>query len=298
MPELPEVETIRRDLAERLPGRKIAAIEIFSAKTALPSAAFLKRHLSGRRIVGVDRRGKLLIIRLKPLKGSPDNLLIHLKMTGQLIYIGPQSRIAGGHSLSAARQGFEAAVGGILPNAYTRAVITLSPQATLYFNDLRKFGYIKLATEAELVKIIAANYGPEPLTADFTRASLEKALAGKKVKVKAALLDQKRIAGLGNIYVDESLFAAGISPLRLAKDVSPEEVKKLHGVINKIIKKAILHRGTTFSDYRDSRGKKGNFSAFLQVYGRHGQACPNCGQPLKKAKVAGRGTHYCPDCQS
>lgn len=307
MPELPEVETIRRDLDQRLAGRRVVSVDILSPKTALPSAAFFIKHLSGRTIVGLDRRGKLLIVRLFPLKGkrSPlgvaSYLLIHLKMTGQLIYIDAERKIAGGHSLSATRLGesaWQSAVGGELPGKHTRAILSLSGGARLYFNDLRKFGYLKLVSSQELDRLIHVNYGPEPLMPDFTPTALSAALSGKKVSVKALLLDQKRIAGLGNIYVDEVLYAARINPRRLAGSLRPREIGKLHSAINRIIGLAIKHRGTTFSDYVDSSGTRGNFSRFLKVYGRQGGRCGICRGPITKIKLAGRGTHYCPSCQS
>jgi formamidopyrimidine-DNA glycosylase len=291
MPELPEVETIRRDLAALLVGRKVSAVQILSAKTAQPNAAFFIKHLSGRKLVGIERRGKLLIFRLNPVRLRPDYLLIHLKMTGQLIYIDRKARVAGGHSLESN------SVGGELPNKHTRAIIGFTGGGRLFFNDLRKFGYLKLVSRPELEKILDNNYGPEPLTKTFTADFLSSVLRGRKIKIKAALLDQKLIAGLGNIYVDESLYAARIKPQRLAGSLKPAETRKLWSEINRIIKKAIEYRGTTFSDYVDSRGRKGNFSRWLQVYGRKGGACPNCHKPLLKTKVAGRGTHYCQYCQ-
>ena len=167
----------------------------------------------------------------------------------------------------------------------------------LFFNDMRKFGYLKLVSEEGLGKLLEKNYGPEPLTPGFTLDVFKKSLAHTNVKIKAALLNQKLIAGLGNIYVDEILWAARINPERPAKGISVAEFKKLFEAINKIIKLAIKHRGTTFSDYVDSKGQSGSFSRFLKVYGRSGEKCPNCHGLLRKMKIAGRGTHYCPVCQ-
>ncbi len=301
MPELPEVETIRRDLAAAILNRRIAFVDILSPKTASHSAAFFKSALVGRKITAVGRRGKLLIFRLAPAapmrkKGKPagkkmDHLLIHLKMTGQLIYSDKKNRIAGGHSLNVPSELVE------FPNRHTRAILTMANGGKLFFNDLRKFGYLKLVSDSELEKLLEQNYGPEPLTPAFTFPAFQKSLSRTNVKIKAALLNQKLIAGLGNIYADEVLWAARINPQRPAKKVTPAELKKLFAAINKIIKLAIKQRGTTFSDYVDSRGRRGNFSKFLKVYGRDGEKCPNCHNPLKKQKIAGRGTHYCPKCQ-
>lgn len=301
MPELPEVETIRRDLAAAILNRRIAFVDILSPKTASHSAAFFKKALVGRKIIEVGRRGKLLIFRLAP--GAPmrkkgkldgkrmDYLLIHLKMTGQLIYSDKKNRIAGGHSLNTPSELAE------LPNKHTRAVLTMDNGGRLFFNDLRKFGYLKLVSSSELEKLLEQNYGPEPLTPAFTFPAFQKSLSRTNVKIKAALLNQKLIAGLGNIYADEVLWEARINPQRPTKKVTSAELKKLFAAINKIIKLAIKQRGTTFSDYVDSRGRRGNFSKFLKVYGRGGKKCPNCHNPLKKQKIAGRGTHYCPKCQ-
>jgi len=296
MPELPEVETIRRDLAVVLSGQTISAIHIFSPKTVQPAAAFFKKSLVGQKVVKIERRGKLLIFALADSKrvAQVKFLLIHLKMTGQLIYRDRKQEIAGGHSIGKAS--FLEAVGN-LPNKHTRVIIELQSGGRLFFNDLRKFGYLKIVSQTELDKILKNNYGPEPLTPEFSLSSLQATLRNKKTKIKALLLDQKRIAGLGNIYVDESLFAAKIRPERLAGSLKTAEVKKLWQAINQVIKLAIKHRGTTFNNYRDSDGRKGNYSRFLQVYGKRGEACPVCGRPLVRIKVAGRGTHYCAHCQ-
>lgn len=294
MPELPEVETIRRDLESSLLGCKLVSSEIIFEKTARNGAAFFENALVGKKLKSVSRRGKLLILQF-----APDIfLLVHLKMTGQLIYIKGNKKIAGGHSLSKkSENNFLSSIGGTLPNKHTRAIFSFAGGGKLFFNDLRKFGYLKIVDKKELALILETNYGPEPLEAALNFSYLSKILKGKKTKIKALLLDQKLVSGLGNIYVDEALFAAGILPQRQAETLNEEEIKKLLKAINSIIKKAILHRGTTFSDYRDSEGKKGNFSKFLQVYGRGKELCKKCGKPLHKTKIAGRGSHYCLNCQ-
>jgi len=298
MPELPEVETIRRDLAAEITNQPISAVKIFSAKTAQNSAAFFKKSLVGASFSSLGRRGKLLIFSIsRPAKKSRQAeqfLLIHLKMTGQLIYIRRQKKIAGGHSLM---DDFSKSVGGVLPNRQTRALFEFQNGGQLFFNDLRRFGYLKIISGEELAKILADNYGPEPLTASFSLDNFRKALSKRSLKIKALLLNQKLIAGLGNIYVDESLFAARLHPERLAKSLSLPEIKKLWQAISRIINRAVEQRGTTFSNYVDSRGRQGNFSRWLKVYGRDGEACPVCRRPLRKKKVAGRGTHYCTHCQ-
>ncbi len=297
MPELPEVETIRRDLAAVIIGRRIAALKLLSPKTAKNDAAFFVNSLVGQEFDDIQRFGKLLAFRLRKKRGQShvNFLLVHLKMTGQLILDSADKKIAGGHSL---REGsLAAAVGGELPNKHTRVIFEFSGKSRLFFNDLRKFGYLKIVDESELNKIVAANYGPEPLTPSFTLKHLESTLKKRQTSIKALLLNQKLIAGLGNIYVDESLFMSSIKPERIASSLRLVEIKKLYQAINKIIKLAINNRGTTFSDYVDSSGKRGNFSRLLKVYGRGGQPCPNCQQPIIKRKLAGRGTHFCVNCQ-
>jgi formamidopyrimidine-DNA glycosylase len=290
MPELPEVETIRRDLGVLI-GEKISALEILFPKTASHSAAFFKKSLVKQTLKTVERRGKLLILAFN----NGYFLLVHLKMTGQLIFQSANQKIVGGHSLSTSS--YEKAVGGELPNKHTRAIFYFTHGGRLFFNDLRKFGYLKLTDKEGLAKILKNNYGPEPLTKEFSAAQLKKVLGSRKTNIKAVLLNQKLIAGLGNIYVDEALFAAGIRPTRIANKINLAETERLVKEINKLIKKAILHRGTTFNNYVDSRGRRGNFSSFLQVYGRAKEKCLVCGGQITKIKLAGRGTHYCPHCQ-
>ncbi len=321
MPELPEVETIRRGLSTCLLHKKIRTVLVFSEKSALPNANFLVKNLIGRSIIEVKRCGKLLIFHLSPSNlpiaarakikmgkakqnTTVDYLLIHLMMTGQLIYLDKKIRVAGGHSLTANSSSssldmdsFTASVGGALPNKYTRAQINFLGGGILFFNDLRKFAYLKLVKQSELERLLRDNYGPEVLSPAFSLKFFRTLLNNKTIKIKALLLNQKLIAGLGNIYVDESLWRAKIDPERRANSLSLVEVKKLYTGINAIIKRAISYQGTTFSNYVDSSGQKGNFSRFLRVYGRSGEPCYNCGTLILKKKVAGRGTHYCPHCQ-
>lgn len=292
MPELPEVETVRRDLSKYLVGASFQEVKIIDFKNVAPKATFLAKFLVGKEIAKVARRGKLLII---DLKDSDSHLLFHLKMTGQLIFLNQQEKIGGGHSLS--DNSFVEAVGGKLPNKYTRAYFIFNNNSRLFFNDLRKFGYIKLVDTKELDVIISNNYGPEPLEKEFNLNYLTIILKNRKRPVKGIILDQKLIAGLGNIYADEALFMAGILPWREAGSLKKSEIENLLLAIKEVIKKAIKARGTTFRNFVDGQGKKGNFSKLLQVYGRQNQACLKCASILLKKKVAGRGTHYCIHCQ-
>ena len=288
MPELPEVETVRRDLLKVLLGQKITALKIFSASIVKTAPATFSKKLKGATITALKRRGKLLIIELD----RPNLfLLVHLKMTGQLIYLSPAALITGGHTFSGAERKRE------FPNRHTRVSFTFADGSHLFFNDLRKFAYLKLVDKEALDKIIASNYGPEPLDKNFSHDLFAASLKKSSRSIKAVLLDQKVIAGLGNIYVDEALFAAGILPDRVSKSLKPAEVSKLFKVIPEILKKSLKYRGTTFRNYLDGRGRSGNFSKQLQVYGRDGEKCYHCQETLKKIRLAGRGTHYCPKCQ-
>jgi formamidopyrimidine-DNA glycosylase len=284
MPELPEVETIRRDLTEKLVGRKIKKIEVVDKK--ISQNGKLAYFLSGKKIFSINRVGKLLIFDI----GSDNFLLIHLRMTGQLIYTADGKMTAGGHSFG----GDEFKDG--LPNKHTRVWMEFSGGEKLFFNDVRRFGLVKVVSLKELGDI-KEEYGIEPLLAGFTVDNLKKAFSKLRISIKAALLDQKKVAGIGNIYADEVLFAAKILPWRVASSLSDDELKLVHREAERIIAKAIEYRGTTFSDYLDANGKKGNFTAFLQVYGRNGEKCTKCGGKISKKRVAGRGTHFCLSCQ-
>ncbi len=288
MPELPEVETVRLDLKEALVGKSFKDIVVFGFKNIFPSKLSFKRKLLDKRIADIKRRGKLLIIELDDLDLY---FLIHLKMTGQLIY----QEIVGGHSLSDVSK--LKAVGGKLPNRYTRAYFVFNDKSVLYFNDLRKFGYLKLVSQAELEAILERNYGPEPLSLELTEDYLINLVKKHSINIKALLLNQQKIAGLGNIYVDEALFLSGILPQRSANSLKRKEAVLLFEAINKVIKKAIKSKGTTFNSFVDGKGNKGNYSQHLKVYGRFKQKCLVCQFEIKKVKLAGRGTHYCPKCQ-
>ncbi|HTW96252.1 MAG TPA: bifunctional DNA-formamidopyrimidine glycosylase/DNA-(apurinic or apyrimidinic site) lyase [Candidatus Methylomirabilis sp.] len=288
MPELPEVETIRRDLAKKIVGQKIAAVEVTDKK--LGESKDFARVLVGDKISAAERIGKLLILKL----GGGKFLLVHLKMTGQLVYEDREELIAGGHEFAEGNVLEE--VGGKLPNKYTRFILTFADGQKLFFNDTRRFGYVKIVDQKELAEIKSA-YGIEPLRPEFTLANLKKILAGKKINIKAALMDQKNIAGIGNIYAAEILFAARVKPTRPAGGLKEAEVAKIFRAAKAVLANAIKHRGTTFSDYVDTSGQRGNFSKLLKVYERAGEECPVCGGKIKSVKIAGRSTYFCPKCQ-
>lgn len=272
-------------------GKNIKQVEVLAAKSVWPIPKKFVNLLTGQSLVAIDRIGKLLIFSLSDKKNY---LLVHLKMTGQLIYAINHKLVAGGHSLSA--QSLIGYVGGELPNRSTRVYLIFSDKSHLFFNDQRRFGYLKIVDQASLA-VIKAKYGIEPLTPNFTKSNFFLAIKGRTKNIKALLLDQSLISGLGNIYADEALFAAGIRPARRASSLSKAEIERLYGVIEGLIRRAIKARGTTFNNYLDAQGNKGGFVVKLAVYGRSKELCLKCQGPIKKIKVAGRGTHFCPNCQ-
>jgi formamidopyrimidine-DNA glycosylase len=286
MPELPEVETIRQDLRKKILHKKITKLEILKSKLGSKKNKEIEKILKANHVKDIKRYGKLLVFELDK---NDLFMLIHLKMTGQLLYQYDHKLIVGGHSFSS--------LNTHVPDKHTQAVFYFSDGSKLYFNDLRRFGYIKLVNTQELTKIIN-QFGIEPLQKNFTFKSFSELLTKKKMVLKALLMNQALIAGIGNIYADEICFCAHVLPDRRTTSLTREEIKKLYTCSKSVIKKAIKYRGTTFSDYLDSEGKQGKFSSFLNVYGRKGQKCRRCkkGIILKK-KLAGRGTHFCSECQ-
>jgi formamidopyrimidine-DNA glycosylase len=284
MPELPEVETVRRGLQQFAVGHRIIAIEVRSPKQWIGDSALV----IGRMITGIERRGKLILIRLD----SGTAISCHLKMTGQLLWSADlQTQVAGGHPSVVYIEN--------LPNPHTRVIISCDQGATLYFNDLRKFGYFEVLDQtAEQDHVFLNKLGPEPLTDGFTVEYLTRSLRkAAKATIKPLLLDQSVIAGLGNIYADEALFRAGIYPTRKAGQLDSEEISALYQAINETIALAIKHGGSTERDYRTAVGEKGTYQNVAQVYHRTGQPCVNCGSPIERIKLGGRSTHFCSRCQ-
>lgn len=284
MPELPEVETIRQDLRKKILSKTIKAVNTTAKARLNFGSKKFARSLQGQNFLEINRIGKLLIFVL------PKNnyLLVHLKMSGQLIYQHGGEIIAGGHS--------DYRLLEKLPNNFTRAIFSFVDGSKLFFNDMRRFGYLKIVTESELVKE-KNKFGIEPLTKNFTLENFKMTLRGRKTSLKAVLLNQKLLAGIGNIYADESCFAAGIRPGTKVDKLTGARIKRLFVVIEKIMRQAIQKRGTTFNNFVDADGNRGNFVASLKVYGRGGQKCYHCGVRLLRVRVAGRGTVYCPRCQ-
>ncbi len=324
MPELPEVETVRIGLARLLPGKAIAAIDFDWPKSFPNAKSDVKRFLISASIITVERRAKVLLIELS----SKYSLVIHLKMTGQLVFVKKEkaspsmssSRKWGSRKLhqetvwipgqarndtakqSELRFGAghpNASLVGELPDKSTRVTITFIDGSRLFFNDQRKFGWMRLLPTAEIVNLdFFQKVGPEPLSADFTwQAFRERLLRRQNSNIKAALLDQTVVAGIGNIYADESLWGAKIHPLTSVKDLSASQFHKLYDELIYVLKLAIEKGGSTDKNYVNAEGKSGSYLTFARVFRREGQPCPRCGTTIIKTRVAGRGTHLCPHCQ-
>ncbi len=268
MPELPEVETIKRGLEERIIGLKIKDVKINVSKIIKePQPQDFKEEIMGKKILSILRRGKYLILSIS----SDKYLVIHLKLTGQLIYGTEEQQ--------------------------SRVCFILSNGKYLNFNDLRLFGEIRLVKDWTQVKSIN-KLGPEPLDKSFNINNFSKMICKKKSKIKLLLMDQTFIAGIGNIYAQEALFRAGIHPERLSCSLNDNEIKSLFREIKEVLNEAIRYRGSSIDDYVDANGKKGDFESHLQVYGRQGDTCFKCKEKIKKIKLGGRGTCFCPQCQT
>lgn len=271
MPELPEVEVIKEGLRRKLGQRTIKGVDILckgSIKRLSPLS--FGKKMAGRGFKEVSRRGKFLIFSL-------DNglfLVIHLKMTGQLIYCPSSDEV----------------------NKYTCLIFVLDNNFQLRFLDMRRFGIVYLVSGLEEITTLA-DLGPEPLEKKFTSLSLKKVLESQRRKIKIVLIDQKVIAGLGNIYVVEALYQARINPERRANELTDPEIKSLHRAIKDILKKAIYAGGTSTDAYRNAEGRKGRFQYQLQVYGRQKEPCYCCGARIFRVKISGRSTYFCPRCQ-
>jgi formamidopyrimidine-DNA glycosylase len=273
MPELPEVETVRRTLEEMAAGRIIIGTKLNMEKIVkMPEIKEFCRHIIGKTIVKVDRKGKYLLVRMS----EAYTMVVHLRMTGQLIYCSKERDL----------------------EKHTHVILDLDNGDQLRYIDPRQFGTIHLLPNDELDKISGLRtLGPEPIKEEFTLEGFTKALANKKTKIKGLLLDQTFIAGLGNIYCDEALFRAGIHPERIAGSLTPEEIGLLFTAVREVLLDGIKHRGTSLKDYVDAYGNKGGFQHHLKAYGRVSQPCLNCGSEILRKKVAGRSSFYCPNCQ-
>jgi len=288
MPELPEVETVRRGLERLVVGRVITQVTHDTDKSFPNATADVRAFLVGAMITGVQRRAKVLLVELS----TDYTLVIHLKMTGQLVYVGAEDRFGAGHPNDS--------LIGELPDKSTRVTFTFADDSHLYFNDQRKFGWIRLLPTVEVPNIdFMKKVGPEPLDADFTaEAFRERFRRRAKTNIKAALLDQTVIAGVGNIYADEGLWGAQIHPRRLVGSLTEAEFYRLYDEVRTVMNLAIDKGGSSNHTYINAEGKKGSYMDFARAFRREGQPCPRHPDVLiEKIRVAGRGTHICPVCQ-
>ncbi|MDB5168729.1 MAG: mutM [Candidatus Saccharibacteria bacterium] len=270
-----------------LPGRIVSSVTHDNPKSFPNAPADVQQFLVGASVVLVARRAKVLLIELS----SKYSLVIHLKMTGQLVFRSGNERFGAGHP--------NESLIGELPDKSTRVTLAFEDGSQLFFNDQRKFGWVRLMPTAEVVNLdFFKKVGPEPLGADFTAKVLqERALRRKNSNIKAVLLDQTVLAGIGNIYADESLWGAKIHPTTLVKDLSTKQFEVLYEELVCVLKLAIEKGGSTDKNYVNAEGKRGSYMDFARVFRREGQACPRCGSTIIKTRVAGRGTHTCPVCQ-
>ncbi|HSE61470.1 MAG TPA: DNA-formamidopyrimidine glycosylase [Candidatus Saccharimonadales bacterium] len=287
MPELPEVETVRLGLASLLPGRTIASATHDWPKGFPNAPEDVRQFLLHATIVGVRRRAKVLIIDLS----TNYSLVIHLKMTGQLVFRSQTDRFGAGHP--------NHSLVGELPDKSTRVTFTFADGSKLFFNDQRKFGWVRLLPTAEIEELdFFKKVGPEPLSADFTADDFILRLQRRaKSGIKAVLLDQTVVAGIGNIYADESLWGAKIHPMTSVNALSNGQMKVLYNELISVLRTSIEKGGSTDRNYVDAEGRRGSYLTFARVFRREGQPCPRCGTIIIKLRVAGRGTHICPHCQ-
>lgn len=284
MPELPEVETVRTGLQQLLPGRVFASAAHDTDKSFPNAPGDVNAFLIGASVTAVKRRAKVLLIELS----SKYSLVIHLKMTGQMVFVSSETRFGAGHpNDSLVHQ---------LPDKSTRVEFTFEDGSKLFFNDQRKFGWVRLMPTTEVPNIdFMKKVGPEPLDASFTADQfVERLQRRKNTNIKAALLDQTVIAGVGNIYADESLWGAKIHPATLVKNVSQAKLSTLFTELQYVLNLSIQKGGSSNHTYVNAEGKKGSYMNFARVFRREGQACPRCGATIEKLRVAGRGTHICP----
>jgi formamidopyrimidine-DNA glycosylase len=274
VPELPEVETIRTSLAPGLTGRRLERVDILDPRLTRPEPPELvAAALTGELVVDVRRRGKYLIVVFE----SGRHLLVHLRMTGNVLYPAPE-----GHE----------------DDPYVRAVVRLDDGSDVAYRDVRRFGTWELLEPGELEAYFAARrLGVEPLGRSFTPTGLGRSLAGRRAPIKAALLDQRAAAGVGNIYADEALWYARVHPLTPAGELSDEQVSALRDGVRKALRLGIRRQGATLRDYRGADGSRGRMQDEFRVYGREHEPCERCGTPIAKTRAAGRGTWYCPTCQ-
>lgn len=273
MPELPEVETVRRQIAPVLEGATITAAEIVDPRLTRPvEPDLVAEALVGERVAEVDRRGKYLLVRLD----SGRTLVVHLRMTGSLRH---------------------AAAGELPEDAHRRATLRLDTGRDVAYRDVRRFGTWELLDPDHLRPYLSARLGPEPLVASFSGAKLARLAEGRRAPVKSFLLDQRRIAGVGNIYADEALWRARIHPRRPAGELGEDELARLHRALRAALRKGVELQGSTLREYSTPNGTPGRMQREFHVYGREGEPCDRCGHPIERTVIGGRGSWFCPVCQ-
>ena len=289
MPELPEVEVIRSGLSELIAKKTIEKVNVLNAKSFQASTSSIDVFVNNSTILSVKRRAKILLIELS----SGYSLVIHLKMTGQLLFRDNQNKsknFAGGHPSDSFLS--------VLPDNHTRVELIFTDSTTLFFNDMRKFGWIKLlpTTELKEEKFIA-KLGPEPLIGNPTPEYLKRMSRHPKSLVKAALLNQEIVAGIGNIYADEALWGAMIHPKTRVENLSKKQLENILNAAIEVMSFSINKGGSTDRNYLNAKGEKGSYLTFANVFRKEGKPCPRCGHVIEKIRVAGRGTHLCSNCQ-
>lgn len=287
MPELPEVETVKRGLCKLIIGRKIKTVKSDYPKGFPNSKSDVDKFLINSTITDIRRRGKVVLIDLS----TKYTLLIHLKMTGQLVFVDKNSHFGAGHPNDS--------LVGKLPDKSTRVIFDFNDGSTLYFNDQRKFGWVKLVPTENINDVESIKkMGPDALDPNLTPDEFIARFARRRnTSIKAALLDQSVIAGVGNIYSDEALWGAKIHPMRRVGSLSKSEFEKLYSELRFVLNLAIEKGGSTDRNYVDAEGKKGSYLKFARVFRKEGLKCPRCGHEIIKIRVAGRGTHICPNDQ-
>lgn len=286
MPELPEVETVKLGLQRLLVGKTVKSVDFDTDKSFPNASSDVREFLVGSKVVLVNRRAKVLLVELS----SKYSLVVHLKMTGQLVFRG-RVQFGAGHPNDS--------LIGELPDRSTRVTVTFTDGSKLFFNDQRKFGWMRLVPTAEVPNIdFFKKVGPEPLSSDFTSEVFHERLQKRKNSViKAAILDQTVLAGIGNIYADEGLWGAKIHPNTRIALLSKRQTKRLYEELIKVLRLSIEKGGSTDKNYVDAEGRRGSYLTFANVFRREGKPCLRCGTIIEKIRVAGRGTHICPFCQ-
>ncbi len=272
MPELPEVETIRRDLDKELKGRKILRLKFYDwAKMLKPSPDEVARAIEGKKIRDFGRRAKLLLMHLD----NGTTIAIHLKLSGQIFLRKPTDP----------------------PDKFTHIILEFDKGEELRFNDLRKFGFMKVIKDRVELDKLLAEFGPEPFTKGFNLVSFKNVVTKSSRAIKTVIMDQQKISGVGNIYADEALWRAKIHPEKIAEKLTENNLKDLYDAILYVLKQGIADRGTSVDRYLDIYAEKGGHAKNLKVFRLDGEPCPRCGTEIRKIRVGGRGTHFCPNCQ-